>query len=176
MLTGNTHAGKSTWTAAAVQAGWHLISDDISVVDTPAGAPPCLSPSASGVCVWPDTQRALNLTLEDCLPMAGYEGKLHYQPRVEPWPQARPLAAIVELRQGPPDSDLRLEAMRAPEAIALLGHQLIRFNPSGGAPLEMARQLPRLARLASQVPAWRLHYPARYDALPAGLATLRALR
>jgi hypothetical protein len=180
LLTGPSSAGKSTLAAAAALGGWAVLSDDIALLDKAGAQAHVLLQAATGVCLWNDSRLGLALPAQACRPLPGYDGKVFYEPAptAPPQPESRDgvaLTALIQLQRGGPDGRCELQRLTATQAFADLAQQLIRFNPSAGAPDEMRRQSPRLAALAQQVPAWRLHYPSRYDALAEALALVAAL-
>jgi hypothetical protein len=173
LFFGVSGAGKSTLTAALAQlAGWDILSDDISVVWT--DEPPLLAPAATGVCVWPPSQAALELDPAQCEEMPGYGGKVRYDPGQRQSIDSMPLKGFVFLDRTGSDAP-RLERVPLAQAIADAVQQIIKFNPDAPFPQERAVQVDRLRAMMRVIPSWRLVYPTDYAALPATIDTLRAL-
>src|SRR3569623_784914 len=92
VMFGKSGAGKSPLTAALALAGWHIASDDLTMI-RPAAAGAMVHPGATGVCLWADTRAALALDPARCLAMPGYEGKLRFEPEDLPGTKPAPLRA-----------------------------------------------------------------------------------
>ncbi|MES2055521.1 MAG: hypothetical protein V4564_06275 [Pseudomonadota bacterium] len=164
LLLGSSGAGKSTTTAALAAAGWHILSDDISIVRND-GAPQ-LEPCTTGVCVWPDSLAALGLDLWACTSMAGYDGKMRYDPELAHRISPARFSACILLQRSPNATAIRVERLSQAEALISAIRQLVVFNPAG--PHEdRALQVSRLNAIMSKTPAFRLVYPAGYAVLPA---------
>ncbi|QNQ10344.1 hypothetical protein [Sphingomonas alpina] len=164
LLLGSSGAGKSTTTAALAAAGWHILSDDISIVRNDGA--PRLEPCTTGVCVWPDSLAALGLDPRACTNMAGYDRKIRYDPAVEHRISPARLSACILLQRSPDASAIRLERLSQAEALISAIRQLVVFNPAG--PHEdRALQVGRLNTIMSKTPAFRLVYPEGYSFLPA---------
>lgn len=174
MLLGPSGAGKSTLSAAmAAQAGWEILSDDMSVLWP--GEPAMLAPAATGVCVWPESREGLGLALDPCLSLPGYQGKLQYRPIGGARDTLAPLKGFVFLNRTTACTAPRLDRLTLAEGMTLTVPQLIQFNPSGSGGNERVASLRHLIDAMRTAPAWRLTYPAAFAALPEVVATLRGL-
>lgn len=166
MLLGSSGAGKSTMTAAlAHHLNWQIYSDDISILwDRTL---PTLASAASGVCVWPDSASALGLAMDQCFDMPGYDGKLRYVPSTNAEGGCAPLIGFVFLNRMAHCDTPHLDALSTAEGVAQIVPQIIRFNPNGASGAERVASLDCIRRAMHSTPAWRLTYPASFDALPA---------
>lgn len=172
LLLGHSGAGKSTLSASLANAGWQLLSDDISLLWE--GPPAEVAPGAEGVCVWPDSREALALPHDRCAPMPGYEGKVRFTPAAgEDMPV--PLKALVFLQRSPDCSAAALESVAAADALVQAGEHRIRFDPSDATGVESARNFGQMSAIIRATPCYRLTYPADYAALPEVAARLSAL-
>jgi len=78
VLLGPSKAGKSTIAAAlALRHSWDILSDDICVLDF--GSKVTVAPMGTGVCLWPDSQKALDFPADSCRAMPAYPGKIHFE-------------------------------------------------------------------------------------------------
>lgn len=139
VFLGESRQGKSTLVASLAEAGWQLVSDDILPV---TGDP-------SGMQAWPRFPQLK-------LPPGSQPG-----PHL---PEQLPLGKICLLLPAGKDDTPAVQLLPPGEAVkALLAH-------TAGArlfePDLLSRHLEFCARSAAQVPAYRLAYPHRRDALP----------
>lgn len=163
MLLGPSGAGKSTLTAGLAAAGWQILSDDISVARS--DGEPRLEPCGVGVCLWPESQKGLELPPQACVEMPGYDGKVHYDPEVEHRATPARLAACIELRRSPHVDRPRLESLSTADALRAVIRQAVTLNPVAPR-AELAKTVDRLAGLVAKSAAFQLTYPARYSSLP----------
>jgi len=173
LLIGPSGAGKSTLAAACAHlAEWSIYSDDIAVLR--CETIPLLTPSTTGVCVWPATRAGLAIDPARCTDMSGYDGKLHYQPRAIGADRPVPLASAIFLERGDhADDPPQLVKMPVRTALIEAGDQFIRFNPGAPEPGEAAILTLRFQRILERVPVFRLRYSAGYQNLPAVISAIR---
>ena len=162
LMFGQSGAGKSTLTAALAQAGWHIASDDLTMI-RPASGGAIVHPGATGVCLWADTRAALALDPARCLAMPGYEGKVRFEPEDMPSAKPAPLRALIFLERSDEAAAPQIARMPIGEAVREATHQLIALDPT--APRIDAAH--RLLQAMAGVPAVKLTYPSGYAALPA---------
>lgn len=173
LVLGGSGAGKSTLSAYLLNTGWDVLSDDISLVwhpDTPE-----LAPASTGVCVWEDSRRALNLADALCLPMPAYDGKVRFSPGTETAIAPVPLRALIFLARSNDVTEPKLTPLSGAQGLIGAAHQRIHFNPVDEGGGETLRAFGPLSQIARAVPFYTLHYPARYDALPRTAAALRGI-
>ena len=179
VLLGSSHAGKSTLAAASIQwADSTPLSDDVSILSTTGSAAVC--PAATGLCLWPDSRKALGLPNDQCRPMPGYEdgdskGKVWFEPKRAATPINRPLNAFVTLLRSPDSHTASLERIEPAEATLLAFRQSIRLNPSTITPANTTYELQEIAGLMTNVPSYRLRYSAEYCGLHSAVDSLRSL-
>jgi len=162
LLLGSSGAGKSTTTAALAAAGWHILSDDISLLRDEGD--PLIEPCTTGVCVWPDSLAGLRLDHRFCTNMAGYDGKVRHDPAADHRLSPVRFNACVVLQRSEDGAAIRLERLGQAEALMSAIRQLVTFNPVG-AHEDQALQVHRLNSIMSKTPAFRLTYPAGYSFL-----------
>jgi hypothetical protein len=172
--------GKSTVAAAmARRLGWSVLSDDISVLSTPAPGSAevrtMACATASGVCLHPDARRALGLADADCRSMPRYEDKLWFEPGAGAAPTARPLSAFVALARRSDIDAPTLKALTPPEGFMLATNQLIHFNPKSSADGAIGEMMDRLSRALDGVPSYVLACPDRFETLGAVAEALAGL-
>jgi hypothetical protein len=172
LLLGMSGAGKSTMTATLGNAGWHILSDDISVLW--GQEQPLLAPAAQGVCVWPASREGIKLPIERCRPMPAYDGKTHFVPEGEPAIKPVPLRALVFLkREG--NVALALEPMNEADALVTAAQMLVQFDPGDPARPDRVQGFARLNAAVKAAPSYRLYYPHDFAALADVEALLRGL-
>lgn len=173
VLLGQSGAGKSTLSAALGHAGWDILSDDISILwDVEA---PVVAPATTGVCVWADSRAALELPLDRCVPLPGYEGKLRYVSGHDRATERVKLNGIVFLDRSESHAAPVLNPLTASEGLLRAMHQRIRFNPAGAHEGETLRMFEQLSAFVRATSCWRLSYPGGYDALPQAAEALGGL-
>lgn len=166
--------GKSTLAAVmARRPGWSVLSDDISVLSSADGRT-MASPTASGVCLRPESRGALGLRDTECRSMPGYDDKLWFEPDAAV-AMPRPLRAFVALaRRADIDAPI-LKPLTPAEGFMLATNQLIHFNPKASADGAIAQMMDRLSRALDGVPSYVLACPDRLEALGAGAEALAGL-
>ncbi len=165
LLAAPSGFGKSTFTAMlARRHGWDALSDDISLLRHAAGMT-TVSPTATGICLRPDSRKALGLSDAQCRSMPGYEGKLWYGPDPIAVSRSRPLRALVVLSRGADLDTHTVRRLSAVEGFILATSQLIHFNPLASANGDIAYLMTRLSRAMDGVPSYLLSYPADFGAL-----------
>ncbi|MDB5581452.1 MAG: HprK rel HprK-related kinase [Bradyrhizobium sp.] len=162
LMFGASGAGKSTLTAALARAGWHIASDDLTIL-RPGADGATVHPGATGVCLWADTRAALALDPVRCFAMPGYDGKLRFEPEDAPTGEPVALRALVFLERNRDVAAPRLERMPIGEAVREATRQLIALDPT--APRIDAAH--RLLQVMAGVTAVKLIYPSGYTTLPA---------
>ena len=173
MLLGQSGTGKSTTSAYLGSQGWDVLSDDISILWDPTE--PKVAPSTTGVCVWGDSRAGLALPEAQCLPLAGYPGKVRYVPGGEAATDPAPLKALVFLARSPRLEAPVLRPVSAADGLILAARHRIRFNPADTTGTEAVGLFQRLSDVVRVTPCYRLHYPAQYSALPHVAEALEAL-
>ncbi len=174
LVLGGSGAGKSTLSAAlGYRHGWDLLSDDISILRRNGDT--TVSPAATGVCVWPDSRAALALPEERCRVLPAYGSKVWFDMRQSEAHPARPLRALVSLSRSATARAPKLQRLSPAEGLVLAVCQLIQFNPAEVRSGTLDRLIQRLTMMISGIPAYRLTYPADYDALPDVAAELETL-
>jgi hypothetical protein len=173
MLIGTSGAGKSTLTAAlARRLGWRIFSDDMSILCDESR--PLVFPAAAGVSVWPASQQALDLPLDQCRPLQAPAGKVWYAPPPAAPSRPTPLDAMILLSSGEGSTDVEFRRLDGPIVAVMVLSQLVPFNPRDVD--EMAGLAARWTRLIAGMPAYGLAYPRRFDALPDVVDAVRRLR
>jgi hypothetical protein len=170
LLFGESGAGKSTLTAALALAGWSIASDDMTIIRHGDAAPE-VHPGATGVCLWPDTRRALDLDPARCLPMPGYDDKLRFEPVDAPGADPAPLRAVVFLERSAAVAVPRLDPMPIRDAVRQATRQLIALDPT----LPRTASVHRLIQTLAAARPIKLTYPSGYASLPAVSELLASL-
>jgi hypothetical protein len=169
LLLGSSGAGKSTLCAALAHEGWHVLSDDLSMLRDDDG--PTVWSGATGVCLWPDSRAALNLSEDRSRELPNYGDKHCFMLDASQSSSAYPLHACVMLSRSTTSAEASLLRVPALDGVLGITSQLIRFNPVD--PTERIELLLRLNALLESVAVYRLTYPDRFDALPRTIARLR---
>jgi hypothetical protein len=173
MLLGSSGDGKSTMTAAlALQLGWNIFSDDLSVLDDDARH--TVFTTMAGVSVWPESRRALGLPTENCRPLQNYEGKVWFSPTCTAPARPRPLHAIILLSFKSGSSEIASARQSGPAALVMASSQLFPFNPRDLNQIEAL--FDRVRRMVAEVPVYTLAYPRNYEALPGVIDAICAIR
>ena len=172
LLLGVSGAGKSTMTAALGNAGWHILSDDISVLW--GQEQPLLAPAAQGVCVWPASREGVKLPIERCRPMPAYDGKTHFVPEGNPATAPVPLRALFFLKREGNVAPV-LEPMGEADALVAAANMLVQFDPGDPARPDRVQGFARLNAAVKAAPSYRLHYPHDFAALADVEALLRGV-
>lgn len=177
LVMGDAGAGKSTLTAALVDAGLPLITEDVAALDVVDGAPLRVFRGGTRVKLWPESVRGLR-GREDALPLlvpSSVDWHKRYLDCAERMTahDAVPVAAIVHLERTPDVDSPELTPLRAHDKLLCLlangyASRLVR-------PDDRADELSRVSRVAQEVPVLRMRYPDRFEALPGVVDTLRRL-
>lgn len=170
-----SRGGKTTLTAALLDAGWRLMSDDMMALHRDNGWK--VYPSWPRFRMWPDMVRAL----------AGMEPaelervhqrfekrivELHRHPRWQACDRVQPLRALYLLQRRPErGGGIELERVPPSQALVMLLQNSILGDAYRALGLE-AQRLNTLARLVDQVPLLRLSYPSGVERLPEVAKTL----
>lgn len=174
VLMGDAGAGKSTTTAALVDAGSPLLTEDVSALDL-EGEVPRVFRGGTRVKLWPESVRALR-GRDDALPLL-VPASLDWHKRFLDCSErmsrhdSLPIAAIVSLERSITATEPVITPIKGHDKLLLLlangyGAHMVR-------PDDRTDELSRLSKLAQRVPIARLSYPDRLDALPAAVAALR---
>ncbi|MEO8259984.1 MAG: hypothetical protein ABI868_21745 [Acidobacteriota bacterium] len=173
MLLGSSGAGKSTMTAAlALRLGWHIFSDDMSVLD--GGPRPLVFPTLPGVSVWPPSQRALALPTKDCRPLRDRDGKVWYSPASAAPPLPQPLETVILLSFNPAGTSIEYKRLAGPSVAVMLLSQIVPFNPQDAG--QIALLAAQCTQVIAKVPVYGLVYPRDYLALPDVVDAIRRIR
>lgn len=181
VLMGAAGAGKSTLTAALVEQGCPLITEDVcalaSAPNVAGGGVPLVLRGGTRIKLWPESARALYGS-DAALPLLVPDSRdwhkrfLDCSERMTN-EEALPIAAVVSLERG--------EESAQPEATPVAGHERLLTLLANGygsrlvRPDDRADELARVTALASQAPLFRLTYPDRFDALRDVAARVREL-
>lgn len=172
LLLGPSGAGKSTLTAFCAQAGWRVLSDDITLAWNDERV--MIEPVQRGMGVWDRVCSALALPPGQCDPMPGYDGrKYSFQPAQEPSSAAHSLSAVLVLDRSSQVVEPVLTRMQPDDALRALVPQNIPFVVETQPSAATAASFGRIAALSRRIPFYRLAYPDGYDALPNTEAALR---
>jgi hypothetical protein len=173
VLLGPSGAGKSTLAAALCRLrAWRSLSDDISLIDCEPPGPAMAWPSGAGACLWPDSLAALAPAPERSHSLAGHTHKrwLGVDQHAESAAPAR-VGAMVVL--APDDAGaIAIRPMAPSDAARRAGGLMMSFNPAD--PALVARSWAAVGRLVTEVPAFALSYPRRYECLAEVASTLSA--
>lgn len=153
--------GKSVLAAAFAQQGYPLLADDITALGQPNGVTEVL-PGIAHLRLWPDTIVALGDSAA-ALPLVHPAVDKRYWPAPQAVsPQPVPLAGLYVLDDGsvpaitplPPDQVF----------VELLRHSYLARWPQTAA--AASHHFPVIARVAAQIPTYRLARPRTFTALP----------
>lgn len=173
LLLGESGAGKSTMCAALAMARWDVLSEDVSLLWD--AATPQVAPATTGVCLWPDSRRALGLPNARCAPMPGYDGKSRFASGHDTGTAPVALRALVLLARGAGETRPTLHRLSGAEGMMRAAQQRVRFNPADDSGREAIDTFERLRSIVRVTPCYRLTYPADYPALIDVEAALRRL-
>jgi hypothetical protein len=165
IFLGDSGAGKSTLAAAALRAGWTVLSEDLIAVDV-AGEAVAVRPSIPAIRLWPETIReVLGLEVEPLRRVDPRFDKRWVSIPMDSGPPFERLTRIYELNRVASGGAVAIEPRRASEAILAMTRDT--FTPRSvvalgwhGARLERLAACARAARFA------RLTYPSGYEVLP----------
>ncbi|WP_282092607.1 hypothetical protein [Epibacterium ulvae] len=176
VFLGDKGAGKSTTSAALLQAGHLPISDDLVAIEDGQGPRLSVRPGFSRMKLWPDTIAALNLT------SAPEDKRVH--PAVSkiqkamPIPVPRdnsPVACAFVLKRAEDVRETYAEKLPPHEALsALLRYTFMaRYGESKLGRDHLTAHMKRCSALVAQVPVYALHISPDLAKLPALCETIR---
>lgn len=177
LVMGDAGAGKSTLTAALVDAGLPLVTEDVCALDVVDGAPIRVFRGGTRVKLWPESVRGLR-GRDDAMPLL-VPSSVDWHKRFLDCAErmtahdSLPVAAIVHLERTVDVDSAELTPLRAHDKLLCLlangyASRLVR-------PDDRADELARVSRVAQEVPVLRMRYPDRFEALPEVVDTLRRL-
>jgi hypothetical protein len=172
MICGFSGAGKSTLAASLHQRlGWPILGDDMAVVEATA-VPGLVHATGGSVSLWEETRTGLAVPFARETRLAAYGSKFRCELAGAPVAEGAPLGAIYVLQRSEPDLDpaIAANAMEPAARVGQLDEFAIRFNPAD--PRGGVKRFRALVQLANTVPCRRLHYPRRFEFLPAVAALL----
>ena len=154
--------------------GHGLLSDDCTIVEVEAGRALATATYPS-LRLLPDSIDALYPSGTDLRPMAHYSPKQRVAAQQAGDGRLPTLAVdglvVLEVAE-PASDDVALAPMTAAETcLALVRHS---FQLDPGDKPRMAAHLRRCSGIARMLPAFRLHYPRRYDRAPEAVAAIEA--
>lgn len=167
----HTGRGKSTLAATFIQAGDHLLTDDITLIEDKQGIFTA-RPGYPSMRLWPDEAQYFRGAYEDLdIIQDGYEKRrmpVGDQTFGEFWDFITPLACIYLLQRrrssGQPQ-DIRIEPLAPRQAVI----ELIRYSFASRINDALGRNALRLtffSHLVQEIPLRRLSYPSGHDCLP----------
>ena len=174
LILGKSGAGKSTLAGFLAAHGHGLLSDDCTIVEVEAGRALATATYPS-LRLLPDSVDALYPAGADLRPMAHYSPKQRVAAQQAGDGRLPTLAVdglvVLEVAE-PASDDVALAPMTAAETcLALVRHS---FQLDPGDKPRMAAHLRRCSGIARMLPAFRLHYPRRYDRAPEAVAAIEA--
>ena len=163
-FAGKTGQGKSTLAASLARAGCSLVSDDCLVLRMEDGGWTAL-PSYPGVRLWPSTAGEVLREGTHTAEVAHYTLKRRVSdPDVLPYATGpAPLRRLFFL--GDDASEVRFE--RLPPGRAFMALVEFAYNLDIQDTAFLRRQFDTVGRLTADVPAYAIHYPREFSALPA---------
>ncbi|MEM6576919.1 MAG: hypothetical protein AAF678_00375 [Pseudomonadota bacterium] len=164
VLLGDKGAGKSTSSAAMMQAGHQPITDDLVAIDLneDAAHPPRIQPGFPSLKLWPDSIAALELAPHDT------DRLIH--PKTTKVQKRTPLElSKTPVRFGAGFVLDRTHETEAPRIVRLAPHEalqsvlrytfLARYGETSLGPTHLVDHMKRCSALVAQVPMFRLIYP-----------------
>lgn len=167
--------GKSTLALALTQGGGRLLSDDVTVVEWPAGDDaPVARPGVHAVRCWDDTAQALDVRAYGAPGAVGRKLLVTGLPDALRAERPSPLCAVYLLRPAPDADGPAPAARRTRVAATAAALALVRQTTAGGllGGREGAVVLGRAARLAREVPVWELAIAHDFARLGEAAATV----
>ena len=164
LILGKSGAGKSTLSGFLAMRGHTLLSDDCTLVELDAGHA-LATPTYPSLRLLPDSIEALYPAGTDMRPMAHYSSKQRVIPQFSENPlPTLPIDGLFVLdNTGDRPDRATLTPMSAAETcLALLRHS---FQLDPGDKARMTAHLRMCSQIARNLPACRLDYPRRYDAM-----------
>jgi energy-coupling factor transporter ATP-binding protein EcfA2 len=173
LLLGPSRAGKSTLsTALNRQLGWHILGDDISIIDNTVIPAVCF-PVVSGACLWPDSFASSATAAIRSSILPGHDEKRWCEFAGEFPASPATVRALIFINSGN-GGDKEMELRQLPLTAAMMSamHQLVRFNPSDASANRYCME--SLGRLLQRISAYTLSYPRSYETLPKVVEYLRS--
>jgi hypothetical protein len=164
-FVGDTGAGKSTMAGVFAQGGEQLLSDDALVID-PVGRSHNVIPTYPSLRLWSDSLAELGLDNRDLLRVAHYSEKRRLKVPLPPAEHPRsswPLAVIYYLDPVAPAAQTTITRLTPREAVAVLLRESFQLDVTDIS--ATAWLLDRCARLADDIPVFRLGYPRDFHQL-----------
>ena len=165
LFCGDAGQGKSTLAAAMTERGWKLVGDDLSRIDPGgAGQPPIIHPSSAKLKLWDSALRQLGLSSDGLERDFFRDEKYHLA--VDPGQLAAhpmPLAAVFILGW---DANLSIHRLRGAQAVRGLSEASIYRKEYLELMGTLAEQIVHCARIASNVPIYRIGRPRDFNLLP----------
>ncbi|QIL20529.1 hypothetical protein [Thermomonas sp. HDW16] len=163
LILGKSGAGKSTLSGFLAVRGHTLRSDDCTLVELD-GSLALATPTYPSLRLLPDSIEALYPAGTDMRPMAHYSSKQRVVPQaVDTGLPTLPIDGFLVLDNAAPANAAPLTPMTAAEScLALIRHS---FQLDPGDKRRMATHLHMCSEVARMLPACRLAYPRRYDAM-----------
>ncbi|MXP47068.1 hypothetical protein GRI43_06660 [Altererythrobacter luteolus] len=165
LFCGDAGQGKSTLAAAMTERGWKLVGDDLSRIEPGgAGHTPMIHPSSARLKLWDSALHYLGLNSEglerdffrdEKYHLAVHPGQLAAHPM--------PLAAVFILGW---DDRLTAERLRGAEAVRGLAEASMYRKEYLELMGTLAEQIVHCARIASNVPIYRIGRPRDFKLLP----------
>lgn len=177
LLMGDAGAGKSTMTAAMVDRGAALVTEDVAALEVPEQGAPRVFRGGTRVKLWPESVAGLR-GRPDALPLLVPQSRdwhkrfLDCSERMTD-ADALPVHAVVALeRSADVDTPQPTELRAHDKLLCLLANgyasRLVLAD-------DRADELARVSAVASRVPVYKLRYPDRFDALDEVAACVRGL-
>ena len=172
-FAGASGAGKSVFAAAFMKAGFSVISDDISAIDTGAPGGPTVRASSPELRLWRDALEALHLTKDRHQQTRAVLEKFDLACGQLSTIPPRRLAAVYCLRRankGDSGSIKRISGVGALRHTA----DSVYHSEALGTHLGATAGFRQVTTLCSAVPVYSLSYQPGFDELPATVATFLA--
>lgn len=165
LLLGPSHTGKSTLAAALNhELGWHVLSDDISIIDG-AVIPPLCFPVVSGACLWPDSVASFASPSMKSHSLPAHDEKRWCELKGEAPGNPSTVQAMLFIEpKGGDHQEIRLRRLTLTAAVMSAMRQLVRFNPADVSAIK--RHMDSLGALMQHIPAYSLSYSRSYETLP----------
>lgn len=165
LLLGPSRAGKSTLSAALTrELGWHVLSDDISIIDSTV-IPALCYPVVSGACLWPDSLASFATTAVRSHSLPAHDEKRWCEFAGEALASPATVQAMLFIDSGDDcDKEIQLCQLTLTTAMMSAMRQLVRFNPADVSVIKS--YMDSLGSLLRNIPAYSLSYRRTYEALP----------
>lgn len=172
LLCGQRGAGKSTTTAALLERGWKLLSDDVTVLRGTLA-----SPAYPYLRLWPPSFDLLQLDAPQAYPrvISDQEKRRVSLPPDRFQSASHTVSLVVEIHTG----EKLTSSLLRPGAEALMtlvtNSQNAGWGPEGFTPEMAAHHFGLCSQLVRTVPIWKIQRPTGARFLPAFLEALEAL-